>query len=74
MVKNLDRRVVEALRERATRHGRSAEAEHRAILEEVLLTPQRRSFSEALSSMPNVGRDEDFERVQDGHEQADVFD
>ena len=33
IVRQVDERIVQALRERAKRHGRSAEAEHRAILE-----------------------------------------
>ncbi len=75
VVRNLDQRVVDALKQRAARHGRSAEAEHRAILEEVLLvTPQKRSFAEALASMPNVGQDEDFERLEDADEDVHVFD
>jgi plasmid stability protein len=75
VVRNLDQRVVDALKQRAARHGRSAEAEHRAILEEALLvTPKKRSFAEALASMPNVGQDEDFERIKDADEDAHVFD
>jgi hypothetical protein len=36
---------------------------HLAILEEVLVvTPKKKSFAEALTSMPNVGQDKDFER------------
>ena len=70
IVRNLDQRIVEALKQRAARRGRSAEAEHRAILEEVLIAvPQKRSFAEVLSSMPPVGQDEDFERVEDGREE-----
>jgi plasmid stability protein len=75
VVRNLDQRIVDALKQRAARHGRSAEAEHRAILEEVLLgTPKKRSFAEALASLPNVGQDEDFERLEDADEDAHVFD
>lgn len=65
VVRNLDPRIVEALKQRAARHGRSAEAEHRALLEELLLRPKAKSFAEALASMPNVGEDEDFQRVED---------
>jgi antitoxin FitA len=69
VVRDLDQRVVDALKQCAARHGRSAEAEHRAILEEVLLvTPKKDSFAEALASMPNVGQDEDCERLEDGDE------
>ena len=75
VVRNLDQRIVDALKQRAARHGRSAEAEHRAILEEVLLgMPKKKSFAEALASMPNVGQDEDFERLKDADEDAHVFD
>jgi plasmid stability protein len=75
VVRNLDQRVVDALKQRAAKHGRSAEAEHRAILEEVLLvTPKKRSFAEALASMPDVGQDEDFERLEDADEDVHVFD
>lgn len=75
VVRNLDQRIVEALKQRAARHGRSAEAEHRAILAEVLISvPHKKSFAEVLSSMPYVGQDEDFERVEDGREADHVFD
>ena len=75
VVRNLDPCIVDALKQRAVRHGRSAEAEHRAILKEVLLVrPQKKSFAEVLSSIPDVGQDEDFERTEDEHEDADVFD
>jgi plasmid stability protein len=75
VVRNLDQRIVDALKQRAARHGRSAEAEHRAILEEVLLgMPKKKSFAETLASMPNVGQDEDFERLEDTDEDAHVFD
>jgi plasmid stability protein len=75
VVRNLEQRIVDALKQRAARHGRSAEAEHRAILEEVLLgTPKKKSFAEALAAIPNVGRDEDFERLEDADEDAHVFD
>ena len=65
VVRNLDDKIVQALKERAARHKRSAEAEHRAILEQVLLQPRRKSFTQVLASMPDVGHDEDFERVND---------
>lgn len=73
VVRNLDDGLIQALKERAARHGRSAEAEHRAILEQVLTRPRRKSFAELIASMPDVGRDEDFERVDIG-EAPNVFD
>jgi len=61
IVRNLDDSLVLALKRRAARHGRSAEAEHRAILREVLAADtQRPSFKEILADMPDVGTDEDF--------------
>jgi antitoxin FitA len=61
IVRNVDSEIVKCLKEQAARNGRSAEAEHRAILEAALRRPRKRSFSEVLASMPNVGRDSDFE-------------
>lgn len=73
VVRNLDDALVEALRARAIANGRSAEAEHREILAEVLGRPQRRSFADVLASMPNVGRDEDFERLSSHQAAPNVF-
>lgn len=65
IVRNLDDKLVQTLKKRAAQHGRSAEAEHRAILEAALSKTRRRSLAEVLAAMPNVGNDKDFERVQD---------
>lgn len=73
IVRNVDDDIARALKRRASEHGRSAEAEHRQILEQVLKGPRQRSFREVLAEMPDVGRDEDFARVQDDPV-ADVFD
>ncbi|WP_347557930.1 DNA-binding protein [Robbsia sp. KACC 23696] len=73
VVRNLDDSLVDALRVRAIANGRSAEAEHREILAEVLGHPQRRSFADVLASMPNVGRDEDFERLSTDQAAPNVF-
>jgi antitoxin FitA len=61
IVRNIDETVVEALRLRAARNGRSAEAEHREILREVLLERSRRDLKQHLLTMPDVGEDADFE-------------
>ncbi len=74
IVRNLDPLIVDALKRRAARHGRSAEAEHRALLEAVLLHPKRKSFAEALAAIPEVGQDADFERTNDSANNDDVFD
>ena len=60
IVRNVDQEIVKSLKESAARHGRSAEAEHRAILEAALRRPRKRSLYEVLASMPNVGEDSDF--------------
>lgn len=73
IVRSVDDAIVQSLKERAARHGRSMEAEHRTILIEVLLKPRRRSLAQVLAAMPDVGRDADFARVQDDAS-AHVFD
>ena len=73
LVRNVEDEVVEALKARSGQHGVSAEEEHRRILRSALLRPRRKSFAEVLSTMPDVGQDKDFERVQDDPSQ-DVFD
>lgn len=62
VVRNLEDELVQALKQRAAAQGSSAEEAHRQILQAALRGPKRRSFAEVLSSMPNVGMDEDFAR------------
>lgn len=64
VVRNIDDEIVKALKRRAGKHGVSAEAEHRRILAEALLKPEKKPFGEVLISIPKVGQDSDFERVQ----------
>ena len=73
VVRNLDQRIVDVLKQRAARHGRSAEAEHRALLEASLLQPRGKSFAQVLAAMPNVGQDDDFERIDNQAGNDDVF-
>ena len=66
IVRNLDNDLVVALKRRAAENGRSTEAEHRAILREVLGEKRLRpSFKDFLADMPDVGTDEDFAPVRD---------
>jgi antitoxin FitA len=74
LVRRVDDEIVRGLKERAGAHGRSAEAEHRAILAAALAQPRRRIFAEALASMPDVGLDSDFERVDATELAPHVFD
>ena len=73
IVRNIDESIVKALKKRASLHGVSAEAEHRKILEQVLLQPKRKSFAEVLKQIPDVGNDSDFDRIQDDNAR-NVFD
>jgi plasmid stability protein len=45
-VRNLDDDIILRLKRRAARHGRSAEAEHREILRQVLCSEPEQSFEE----------------------------
>jgi plasmid stability protein len=62
VVRNIEEALVRALKLRAAARGVSAEAEHRAILRAALLTKANKgaSFKRALTSLPDVGEDEDF--------------
>jgi plasmid stability protein len=68
IVREIDESLVRALRQRAARHGRSTEAEHREILASVLRGLCKRHLAEVLAAVPNVGRDEDFARVENARE------
>ena len=72
LVRQIDPALVEALKERARKNKRSAEAEHRALLREVLLP---NTLAAHLIDIPQdlVNTDDDvFERLQDD-EEPDVF-
>jgi plasmid stability protein len=74
LVRGVDEAIVRALKERAGAHGRSAEAEHRDILAAALARPRRRCLADVLASMPDVGLDADFERVNPASGAPRVFD
>jgi plasmid stability protein len=65
LVRGVDDALVQALKKRAGAHGRSQEAELRAILAAALLSPPRRNLAELLAAMPDVGVDADFQRQDD---------
>ena len=63
IVRKLEDKVVEALRVRAARRGRSVEAEHREILRQAVGDGRnRKGIKELLLAMPAVGTDSDFAR------------
>ena len=73
VVRDIEEEVVRALKLSAARHGRSAEAEHREILRQVLLPAKdRMPLKDYLLSMPDVGDDADFERIADDGREVDL--
>jgi len=73
IVRNLETELVRQLKIRAARNNRSAEAEHREILRQVLMHPaQALSFKEALLAMPDAGEDSDFTRSLDQGRKVDL--
>jgi plasmid stability protein len=62
IVRDIPQVVVTRLKQRAAKRGRSAEAEHREILKQALLSARAPSWKAMLGSMPDVGRDSDFVR------------
>ncbi len=64
MVRKVKDEVVKALKLRAAKSNRSAEQEHREILQLALQEPRRRTLADVLASIPDVGRDDDFSREQ----------
>jgi plasmid stability protein len=74
LVRGVDEAIVKALKARAFEHGQSAEAEHRAILVAALAGPRKRSFAEILASMPDVGTDADFKRLNSVGKDSPIID
>lgn len=54
VVRNVEEKVVRALKLRAAQQGRSAEAEHRELLKAALLKPAGKGLKELLESMPEL--------------------
>jgi len=62
IVRNVEEKVVKALKLRAAEKGRSAEAEHRDLLRQALLGPATGSFKEFLFTIPEGLRPRDLRR------------
>jgi plasmid stability protein len=62
IVRNIDEKVVKALR--AASNGHSAEAEHRLLLEQALLGRPRPDFKDYLRAMPRVSTQRSRSRVR----------
>ncbi|MDJ0842040.1 MAG: DNA-binding protein [Acidobacteriota bacterium] len=66
LVRNLDEKIEKALKGRAAKNGRSAEAEHRAILYRALAEDENsKDIKQMLLEIPDVGLDSDFDRPRD---------
>jgi plasmid stability protein len=64
IVHNVHAAIVAALQARADTENTSVEIEHLKILHNVLSKPAKKSFAEALLSIPSAGIDTDFDRIQ----------
>jgi plasmid stability protein len=62
IVRNVDDDLVQRLKERAAKHGRSAEEEHRQLLRSAL---RSEGLIDRLRQMPDVGLDADFDRARE---------
>lgn len=64
----VDSVIIEKLQERAKKNCRSVEDEHAAILRDALVSngseSAHQSFETYLRTMPDVGTDADFSRVE----------
>lgn len=69
IVRNVDEDLVQRLKERAVKHGRSAEEEHRQLLRAALRSD---GLADRLREMPDVGSDDDFVRVRELPRDIDV--
>ena len=68
IVRKLDEELVQRLKQRAVRHGRSMEAEHRAILENALLEDEAEDFKDWLLSLAEA--DVDLPLVRDSSDKG----
>lgn len=55
-VRNLDDELIARLKQRAARHGRSAEAEHREILRQALASEDEHSFEKLAADLRKLTR------------------
>ena len=71
IVRNIEERIAKRLKKQAAAAGVSMEEAHRQILRKAL-TSGDTSFKEVLLAIPEVGRDEDFERVPQPNREIDL--
>jgi plasmid stability protein len=73
MARRVDDKIIRAPKRRTGSNG-PTKAEDRTILAAALASPGRGAFAEVLASMPDVGVDADFERVDSVGRSPQVFD
>ena len=68
LLRDVEPAIVARLKQRAERHRRSVEDEHKAILRDLLLTDDqdatKLTFEAYLRTRPDVGTDADFSRIE----------
>jgi len=76
VVREVEPAIIAKLKERADKHRRSIEDEHRAILRDTLLVGDpdlpTMTFEEYLRKMPDVGTDADFSRIEGSIRDVDL--
>ena len=76
IVRQVEPEIIAKLKERADQHCHSVEDELRQILKDAPLSktsvPLMTSFEEYLHSMPNVGIDDDFSRIEGSIRDVDL--
>ena len=71
IVRNIEEAVAQRLKKEAAAKGISMEEAHRQILRKALSSTDT-SFIEILLPIPEVGRDEDFERMPQPEREIDL--
>jgi plasmid stability protein len=75
---NIDTAIVDKLKQRAEKHCRELEDELTAILRDALLTTDGQegevTFETYLQTMPDVGADADFSRIEGSIRDASLAD
>ena len=76
VVRQVEPEIIAKLKERADQHCHSVEDELRQILKDALLNksslPMATSFEQYLQSMPSVGTDDDFSRIEGSIRDVDL--
>ena len=62
IVRKLDNELIKRLKLRAAKHGRSVEAEHRAILQSVVMDETPVNFKDWLLALPDLDIELSIER------------